>query len=65
MGTATQRILVERRKEDQLRALIDNACKGVMPHIAERIKKAARDAYYVGCLDGMTIKQDQLERDRK
>lgn len=44
-----------RRKHDDLRTMVDKACGGVMDHIAERIKDAARRAYYLGCRDGMEM----------
>lgn len=47
------------RVHDKLREMVDRACKGVLPHIAERIQNAARRAYYIGCEDGM-----QMERDK-
>ena len=49
------------RVHDKLRSMIDRACEGIMPHIAERIQDAARRAYYLGCEDGMAM----MERDTK
>ncbi len=46
---------VERRDQDALRALVDRECRGVLPHIADRIKKVARAAYWIGALDGQQI----------
>ena len=48
----------ERRVHCHLRDMVDGACDGVMPHIAKRIKDAARKAYYLGCLDGMNAARD-------
>lgn len=47
------------RVHDKLRATVDKACKGIMPHIAERIRDAARRAYYLGCEDGMQLQRDK------
>jgi hypothetical protein len=46
-----------RRKHDDLRAMVEKACKGVMPHIDTRIKDAARRAYYLGCRDGIEVER--------
>lgn len=54
----------DRRIHDNLRLMVDKACKGLLPHIQDRIKDAARRAYYMGCNDGMEIKQQELERKR-
>ena len=35
----------DKRVHDNLRKMVDAACKGVMPHIDKRIKDAARRAY--------------------
>lgn len=47
-----------RRKHDDLRTMVDSACSGVMEHIADRIKDAARRAYYLGCRDGMEMARE-------
>lgn len=54
----------ERRHHDELRAMVDRACKGLMPHIQERIKDAARRAYYLGCADGMKLERESKERNK-
>ena len=46
----------EKRINDSLRTMIDAACKGLLPHIQDRIKDAARRAYYLGCEDGIQMK---------
>ena len=46
---------VERRHNDRLRNEIEEACRGVRPHIADRIARAARRAYWIGVADGMTV----------
>lgn len=51
-----------KRVHNNLRALVDKACQGVMPHIAERIQDAARRAYYLGCEDGMAMQRDTKEQ---
>ena len=53
-----------RRIHDNLRVMVDNACKGLMPHIADRIKDTARRAYYLGCADGMTIERQTKKENR-
>ena len=50
----------DNRVQDKLRAMVDQACKGLLPHIAERIQDAARRAYCIGVEDGM-----QMERDKE
>jgi len=44
----------ERRHQCALRELVDRECEGVMPHIADRIRRVARKAYYLGVGDGFT-----------
>ena len=44
-----------RRDQDALRALVDRECAGLLPHIADRIKKVARTAYWIGALDGSRV----------
>lgn len=51
----------DQRHHDDLRAMVDRACQGVMPHIADRIKDAARRAYYLGCRDGMQVQSEIIE----
>jgi hypothetical protein len=55
----------DKRVHNNLRALVDKACQGVMPHIAERIQDAARRAYYLGCEDGLSIQRDTKEQDNE
>ena len=55
----------ERRVHDTLRLMVDNACKGLMPHIADRIKDTARRAYYLGINDGMTIEHQTNEKEKR
>jgi len=52
----------DRRLHDNLREMVDAACKGVMPHIDKRIKDAARRAYYLGALDGIELADQNPER---
>ena len=49
-----------KRKHDDLREMVDDACAGVMPQIAERIKDAARRAYYLGCGDALELARSNL-----
>ena len=53
----------DRRVHDTLRLMVDNACKGLMPHIADRIKDTARRAYYLGINDGMTIEHQTHKKE--
>ena len=47
-----------RRKHDHLRVMVNDACNGVIEPIQERIKSAARKAYYLGCRDGMELARE-------
>ena len=53
----------ERRIHDDLRSMVDKACQGLMPHIQDRIKDAARRAYYLGCRDGIRITEEKNKED--
>lgn len=55
----------DRRIHDNLRVMVDKACKGLMPHIADRIKDTARRAYYLGCADGMTLERQKTEEENR
>lgn len=48
----------DKRQHCNLRKMVDDACKGVMPHLEERIKNVARRAYYLGCLDGIEVTKE-------
>ena len=48
----------DKRLHCNLRKMVDAACAGVMPHIADRIKDVARRAYYLGCADGIDITKE-------
>jgi hypothetical protein len=54
-----------RRKHDALRVMVDNACSGVLEPVANRIKRVARRAYFLGCKDGMEIAQERMREPRK
>ena len=56
--------IADRRVHDKLRKMVDEACKGVMPHMTTRIKDAARRAYYLGCMDGIQIERDKQEQEK-
>lgn len=58
------RRVADKRVHDNLRKMVDDVCKGVMPHLDERIKEAARKAYYLGVLDGMQIERDKQEQEK-
>jgi len=52
----------ERRKQDVLREMVDEACLRVTNNTSEQIKEVARKAYYLGVGDGIRI---QREKDRE
>ncbi len=52
----------ERRKNDVLREMVDEACLRVTNCTSEQIKEVARKAYYLGVGDGIRI---QREKDRE
>ncbi len=54
-----------RRKHDDLRTLVDVACKDLVGGTMERIKDAARKAYYLGCRDGMELAREADKQPRK
>jgi len=64
MSTDRRITHVDRRVHDKLRAMVDRACEGVMPHIAERIRDAARRAYCLGCEDGIQMQRDKEEQSK-
>lgn len=51
----------DKRHHDDLRTMVESACVGVMPQIAQRIKDTARRAYYLGCLDGIEVQKEKSE----
>ncbi len=53
----------EQRHQNALRDLVDKKCKGLMPHLQDRIKDVARRAYYLGCNDGMQLADEVRKRD--
>lgn len=48
----------DNRVQDKLRVMVDQACRGLLPHIAERIQDAARRAYCFGVEDGMRMERE-------
>ena len=54
-----------RRKHDDLRQLVDEACLRVTNNSADQIKDAARKAYYLGCRDGMELAREHDKQPRK
>ena len=48
----------DKRMHCDLRNMVDSVCKGLLPSIQERIKDAARRAYYLGCADGIQLEKD-------
>ena len=51
----------DRRHHDNLRAMVDKACAGLLPPIQERIKDAARRAYYLGVKDGIECERNKQD----
>lgn len=56
---------MSKESRDKLVLLIDRACAGVMSHLQDRIKDAARRAYYMGCQDGMELQRDKDKEAQK
>ena len=56
---------MSKEREDHLQTMLDRACKGVMDHIAQRIKDVAKRAYYLGCQDGMEIQRNKEEKEQE
>lgn len=54
-----------RRKHDHLRTMVNDACNGLLEPVQERIKNAARKAYYLGCRDGMELAREADKQPRK
>lgn len=48
-----------RRKQDDLRTMVDRACLQVTDATAARIKDVARRAYYLGARDGMELAREK------
>lgn len=55
----------ERRKHNDLRALVEEACLRVTDNSATQIKDAARKAYYLGARDGMELAREKDKQPRK
>lgn len=55
----------ENRKHDVLREMVDEACKGLLPQIQERIKNVARKGYYLGVGDGIEVQREKTIEDLK
>ena len=51
----------EKRVHDQLREQIDAMCDGILPCIADKIRHAVRQAYYLGCADGLRFAKESDE----
>ena len=49
----------ENRVHEQLRESVDDLCDGILPCIADKIKHSVRQAYYLGCADGMRFANAQ------
>ncbi len=48
----------EKRVHEQLREQVDKMCEGILPCIAEKIKHSVRQAYYLGCADGLRFAEE-------
>jgi hypothetical protein len=48
----------EKRVHDQLRKSVDDLCEGILPCIADKIKHSVRQAYYIGCADGLRFAEE-------
>lgn len=44
---------MEKRVHEQLRKEVDEMCEGILPCIADKIRHTVRQAYYLGCADGL------------
>ncbi len=56
---------MDNRVQDKLRAMVDRACKGLLPHLADRIRDASRRAYCLGVEDGMQMQRKKGEESPK
>ena len=54
-----------RRKHDDLRDMVDEACLRVTDNTAKQVKDTARKAYYLGCRDGMELAREHDKQPRK
>ena len=51
----------ENRVHEQLRETVDDLCEGILPCIADKIKHSVRQAYYLGCADGLRFAKESDE----
>jgi hypothetical protein len=51
----------DKRVHDQLRKSVDDLCEGILPCIADKIKHSVRQAYYIGCADGLQFAKESEE----
>ncbi len=55
----------DQRVHDHLRNALDDLCAGILPCIGDKIKHTVRQAYYLGCADGLQfakdVEEDQVE----
>jgi len=49
---------MEKRVHDQLRKEVDEMCEGILPCIADKIRHAVRQSYYLGCADGLRFAKE-------
>ena len=52
---------MEKRVHEQLREQVDAMCEGILPCIADKIKHTVRQAYYLGCADGLNFTKESDE----
>ena len=51
----------DKRVHDEFREVVDKMCEGILPCIAEKIKHTVRQAYYLGCADGLAFARESDE----
>ena len=54
-----------RRKHDDLRDMVDEACLRVTDNTAKQVKDTARRAYFLGARDGMELAREADKQPRK
>ncbi len=48
----------EKRIHDEFREVVDTMCEGILPCIADKFKHTVRQAYYLGCRDGLAFAKE-------
>ena len=53
----------EKRVHESLRESVEELCDGILPCIADKVKHAVRQSYYLGCRDGLAFaKESEAEQ---